>query len=179
MLLLGCWLSATFADTAGADPDVAYAERTLRAAGAATDGPGVLAFIRDHTLSDLDLDRLAHTVRLLGAADFSEREKASHALVAAGRPALPYLRAVVRDPDLEIARRARCCVEDIERSPTPFLMTAAAQLVKDRRPEGAAAVLLAYLPCIDEEGAEEIPGSTPCAWLACGRTGRTPPYCRP
>lgn len=128
----------------------------MTAAGVPTDGPGVLAFIRAHTLSDEALQKLAATVRRLGANEFTHREEASKLLIAAGRPVLPYLRPAARDPDLEIARRARHCIEEIQRGSTAFVMTAAAQVVKDRRPPGAIPVLLDYLPCIDEEGLEDI-----------------------
>ncbi len=127
----------------------------MRAAGVATDGSSVLAFIREHTLSEEELERLAVTVRQLGSPEFEAREKASRSLITAGRAALPHLRPALMDPDLEIARRSRSCMEEIQRSPTPVLMTAAAQLVKDRRPLGSASVLLAYLPCIDEEPVED------------------------
>jgi HEAT repeat protein len=140
------------------DPELLYAERTLADAKAAVDGPGVLAFLRRHTLSEDELDKLAQTVRRLGAPEFAERERAAHTLIAAGRAALPHLRAAVNDPDLEIARRARRCVEEIERSPTPHVMIAAALVLKDRRPPGTTAALLAYLPCIADETLED-------AWL--------------
>jgi hypothetical protein len=156
VLLLGGCVSTAFAESPARNPDIAYAERTLRAAGVATDGRGVLAFIREHTLSEKALQKLAATVRELGAAEFTQREKASQVLVAAGRPALPFLRPAVHDSDLEIVRRAQRCIEDIQRSSMPVVMTAAAQVLKDRRPPGAAAVLLAYLPCSDEEGMEDI-----------------------
>ena len=154
-IVLFCPVSVALAGPPQPDPDVAYAERTLRAAGIETDGRSVLAFIRAQTLSETDLERLALAVRSLGADEFAEREKAGRILLAAGRSSLPYLRPALRDPDLEIARRARLCVEEIRSSPTPIRMIAAAQLVKDRRPPEAAVVLLAYLPCIDEEALEE------------------------
>lgn len=140
------------------DPEILYAERTLRGAGSAVDGPSVLAFLRRHTLSEEELDELAQTVRQLGSAEFEERERAGRRLIAAGRAALPFLQAAAQDADLEIVRRSRCCIEEIERSPTPSVMIAAAQLLKDRRPPGATAALLAYLPCIADETLED-------AWL--------------
>lgn len=98
---------------------------------------------------------MADKVRTLGAADYAEREDASRALVTLGRVVLPYLRPAVNDPDLEISRRARRCIERIHRSPNPSLLALAALLVKDRRPPGAAAVLLDYLPNVEDETLEE------------------------
>ncbi len=138
-----------------AEPDLAYAERALRKAGATTDGAGILAFIRARTLTEDQRKGMANTVHSLGAAEYSEREKASRELVALGRPALPYLRPAVNDADLEISRRARRCIEQIQRSPNPSLLTLAALLVKARRPRGAVAVLLDYLPSVEEEALEE------------------------
>ncbi len=137
------------------DPGVSYAERSLKEAGVSTDGAGLLAYIRRHTLSDEDQQRLVAAVRQLGAGEFEDREKASRQLVAAGRVALPLLRPALHDRDLEVARRARRCLEEIEQGPTLSLMAQAARLVAERRPAGAVPVLLAYLPCIDDDAVEE------------------------
>ena len=161
-------VAAALAEPASNDPEIVYAERTLREAGSAVDGPSVLAFLRRHTLSEEELDKLAQTVRRLGSADFQERERAGRMLIAAGRAALPFLQSAAQDADLEIARRARRCIDEIERSPTPSVMIAAAQLLKDRRPPGATAALLAYMPCIADETLED-------SWLEALRAvaGRT------
>ena len=137
------------------DPQVTYDEATLRSKGIATDGPGLLAYFKARTLSAADLDRLAATVRNLGDNDFETREKASHDLIAAGRPAFQFLKSALNDSDLEIARRARQAMEEIEANRTSDVMSAAARILAERRPPGAAAVLLAYLPCNDEEVVEE------------------------
>jgi HEAT repeat protein len=137
-------------------PGPSEAERLLKAAGVATDGPGLLAFIRSHTLSEAELDDLEATARQLGDVDFEMRQQASERLVAAGRAALPLLRPALADPDLEVARRAERCLEEIQQQPPALLLTAAAELLAERRPAGAAAVLLAYLPCADDESAEEV-----------------------
>src|SRR5207249_4375319 len=69
--------------------------------------------------------------------------------------ALPFLRSALRDADAERARRAARCIEEIE-SNTDFSRTAAAaRVLADRKPDGAAAVLLAYLPGADGEAVEE------------------------
>ncbi|HTU20365.1 MAG TPA: HEAT repeat domain-containing protein [Gemmataceae bacterium] len=148
-------LSSSATEPSPSRPDLAYAERALRKAGAEVDGAGLLAFIRARTLSADQHKELANKVRALGSAEYTEREKASRELVALGRPALPYLRPAVNDPDLETSRRARRCIEKIQRSAHPSLLTLAALLVKERRPAGAVPVFLNYLPSIEDELLEE------------------------
>jgi hypothetical protein len=159
MVVSGCLLVSLspclLVSTKAADPALTAAERALQKAGAATDGPGLLAYIRRHTLSDEEQARLAAAVQQLGANEFEEREKASRELVAAGRAALSVLRPALGDRDLEIARRARRCLEEIEQAPTLSLMAQAARLVAERRPPGAVSVLLAYLPCVEDDGVED------------------------
>lgn len=140
---------------AESDPELPYAERVLKDGGVAADGPGLLAFFRARTLSDVDQERLAATVRRLGDDQFPVREKASLDLVTAGRAALPFLRTALNDPDLEIARRASLCLQEITRQPNSVLVAAAARVLADRRPPGTVEALLAYLPSADEEPSEE------------------------
>ncbi len=87
----------------GADPDpeVVYAEKTLKDAAIPTDGPALLRFFRDRTLTE--------------------------------------------------AERTR----EIETGKDRRLIAAAARVISEHRPEGAAAVLLDYLPATDDEPTEE------------------------
>jgi hypothetical protein len=153
----------TLSSSEAAESDLAYAERALRKAGATTDDAGLLKFIRARTLNEEQRKGLADKVRALGASEYAERENASRELVTLGRIALPYLRPAIKDPDLEIARRARRCVERIQRSPDPALPALAALLVQARRPPGAVPVLLAYLPNVENEAGEDT-------WLDALRT---------
>jgi hypothetical protein len=130
-------------------------EATLKTAGLKTDGPALLDFFRNRTLSDADQKKLAALVRQLGADEFEERTRASEALTAAGRKAVPFLKSAVNDRDLEIARRARRCLREIEATPEISLVLAASALVAARKPAGAAKVLLAYLPFLEDESSEQ------------------------
>jgi hypothetical protein len=150
-----CLLGAGAGRAAEADPDLAAAERTLRDANVGTDGPALLAFLRQRTLSASDQARLADLVRHLGARRFKDRERASRDLRAAGRPARPFLWAALNDADPEIARRAERCLHFIEDGSDLALAEAAARVLAVRRPAGAAAVLLAYLPLADDDALEE------------------------
>jgi HEAT repeat protein len=136
------------------DPELDYAARTLAQAGVGTDGPGLLAFFRSQTFDEGRRSRLADAARRLGDDSFAAREEASRELAEAGRAALPYLRPALDSPDPEVARRARLCLEHVPAAaPAPVL--AAARLLADRRPAGAAEVLLTYLPGADDDEAEE------------------------
>src|SRR5436190_1312570 len=75
--------------------------------------------------------------------------------VAADRAALPYLKAALKDSDLEIARRAQRCVEAVESGAGITLELAAARLLAVYNPPGASEVVLNYLPFLDSEDVEE------------------------
>src|SRR5262245_27913645 len=96
------------------DTELSQDEKTLRDAKVGTDGPALLKFFKDRTITEEGRAKLAATVRRLGDNSFKEREQATRDLMLAGRSALPYLRPALRDTDLEIVRRAKRCIEAIE-----------------------------------------------------------------
>jgi HEAT repeat protein len=146
---------ASAARAAEADFDLAEAEKALREARVGTDGPALLAFFKQRTLPAPDRVKLAALVRQLGADDFAAREKATRALLAAGRSALPLLRPAVNSEDPEIASRARLCVDKLEQGSDLGVVVSAARVLAARKPEGASGVLLAYLPVAGDEMVEE------------------------
>jgi hypothetical protein len=154
-LLLGLLLTTN----PGAEPadelSVAADEATLKSAGLAIDGPGLLEIIRQRTPSETERERLANLVRQLGDPLFIAREQASTDLRTAARAALPFLRPALHDPDPEIAQRARRCLEAIEASPAITQMLAAIRLTGFHNPPGTAGVLLNYLPFAEDELLEE------------------------
>jgi outer membrane protein assembly factor BamB len=137
------------------DPEVVHAEKTLKDAGVGADAPSLLQFFRERTLTDADRGRLGGAVRRLGDEDFDTREKAAAELARAGRKALPLLRPALQDEDRERARRAEQCVQEIESGKDLVLAAAAARVLAGRRPDGAAAALLGYLPSADDEATED------------------------
>jgi hypothetical protein len=155
--LLALGLAVLAAASARGEPgfDTAEDEKLLHDAGIATDAGGLLSFLRARTPSPADQARLTTRVGDLGSEAFTERERASRELVQAGRFALPLLRPALGSPDLEVARRAARCVEEIERSPAAALLSSAARLTAITRPPGAAETLLAVLPWVEDESAEE------------------------
>jgi HEAT repeat protein len=137
------------------DPELVSAEKVLKDAGVAADGPGLLDYFRKQTLTPDQEKELQAAVKRLGDNDFETREKATAQLKQAGRMALPYLNKAAKDPDVEIARRAEMILEEIKLTPVATLMSAACRLLVVRRPAGAPEVLLAYLPNAADETVEE------------------------
>jgi HEAT repeat protein len=148
--------TATLTLSAGAvDEASSEDEKLLRDNRVDTDGPGLLAFLRLRSLSDTDRVQVETVVRQLGSDSFAVREQASAALVARGPAVVPILRAALRNPDAEIARRARRCLSDIEQGPGATVPAAAVRLLAQRKPAGAVEGLLRFVPFADDEWVEE------------------------
>jgi hypothetical protein len=138
------------------DSRLADEEKTLQEAKIATDGPSLLKFFQQRTLSEAGRIKLAETVRLLGDRSFQVRKKAFKDLLLAGRPALAMLRPAQNDADPEIARSAETLVKRIESGSDMILTMAGARVLAARKPAGATEALLAYVPMVDEESTEEV-----------------------
>jgi HEAT repeat protein len=147
-------LSLSAAPPAPAAPG-AEDEKALKAAKVGTDAPALLDYFRKRTLPDADHERIAGLVRQLADDSFKVRYKAMNDLLAAGPPALPFLRAALLDADEEVKERARECVAALEKQAKPTVSAAAAQLLRLRAPAEAVGVLLAYLPDAENEAVEE------------------------
>jgi HEAT repeat protein len=138
-----------------ADAETAEEEQILKKAGVASDGPGLLAFFRQRTVSKAEEERIAGLIGKLGSKNFKVRNKATKDLLAAGVPALPALRRALQASDAEVQSRAKRCLETIEKGSPPELPLAAACLLKVRKPDKACPVLLGYLPFADNDEVEE------------------------
>ena len=145
-------------------------ERTLRAAKLGTDGPALLAFLRKRIPVEAEQIQLRDLVLKLGHRSFSVRQRATAGLKRLGLKAAPLLRQAARDPDQEVARRARQCLEALADNPDVALTAAAVRLLAQRRPPGAAAVLLDYLPWApDEAVTREAQGALDAIASAAGK----------
>jgi HEAT repeat protein len=130
-------------------------EQLLKAAGVGTDAMALQAFFRQRTLGESDRTQIEAWVRQLGSEQFREREEASKQLARRGPPARPFLVAARRSSDPEVSRRAARCLEEIDSGPGPAVSAAAARLLVQRDPSGAAACLLAYLPFSEDDGTSQ------------------------
>jgi HEAT repeat protein len=128
------------------DPPASPEEQTLRAAGLQTDDHSLLDFFRKRAASGVTRDHVKTLVRQLGDKSFASRERASAELATLGQLAVEALIPALKDPDLEIARRAEACLRRLaENGSEAAVAIAAARLVARNKPPGAATVLLAYL----------------------------------
>src|SRR5262245_16951679 len=110
-----------------AEPDRVKAdEQLLKDARVASDGPALLEFFRKRTIDVADEAKMRALVRQLGDDDFDVRESASAQLTALGAVAVPLLKQAMKDTDIEVARRAQNCLQQIERGQTSGLLAAAA-----------------------------------------------------
>jgi hypothetical protein len=145
--LLACSLSRC----PGAEDQALKAEeQILRAAGIAADGPAVLDLFRRHTLSPASLQRITSLIGQLGDDQFELREKASRELASFGSAAGPLLRRAQASADVEVVRRAEQLLKQVDAGPGPKVFAAAAHVLAARKPDGAAAALLAFLPFAEE-----------------------------
>jgi HEAT repeat protein len=124
-------------------------EALLKSAGFQVNGPGLLEYFRQRVLwASADQDRLEKLVRQLGSDTVPVHQKAARELKAAGPRAIPFLRKGNPKSQVEMARRIQACMEEIQAGTQPM---AAARLLALRRPDGAAAVVLDFLPLVDDE----------------------------
>jgi hypothetical protein len=134
-------------------------ERLLEKTGLKTDGASLLTFFRQRTLTPVDRALAEDLIQKLGANSFRVREQATARLLERGPVVVELLKKVLEHPpDLEVVIRAEECIKQIqEKDFSSLVLSAAARLVKDRRPEGAVPVLLDYLPFADNESvADEV-----------------------
>jgi hypothetical protein len=141
----------------GIAEETATDEELLKRAHVETDAAGLLTFFRQLSLTDEQQQGLQSRIRQLGSPAFKARTEAVREITAIGPAALPSLRQVVGHPDVEVARRARACIEEIERRQpvSESLLAAAARLLAVRKPSGAVEALLAYLPFSEDESVEQ------------------------
>ncbi|MBA4064645.1 MAG: hypothetical protein C0501_13215 [Isosphaera sp.] len=173
-VLLLCGLSAALA--AGQDPDDPPAkvkrqpivkkgkaapeppalklsdEEALRKTGLdPADGPKLLAYLKQRTPDVVDQGRIVETIKAFGADDFDDRERATAEVERYGAAAAALLKKAEKDPDPEVAYRARLALRRMEKVPHAVATTAAVRAVARLKPDGAAAALVAYLPLADSE----------------------------
>jgi HEAT repeat protein len=125
----------------------------LKGAKIATEGSGLLSFLKSRTLSDEERGKAEVLIAQMGAMSFRTREQALQGLIEKGPGAIPLLKKHMSDSDLEIAHRCEKAIEKIQANDCPpEVLPAAVRVLADRKPAGAVECLLGYLPTGESEG---------------------------
>ena len=134
--------TAARAQTKPADADY----RLLQGVGLKTDGPALLDYFRQRTYKETDPAELALLIKQLGSDSFAERDKAHQDLLKLGPPAVVGLKQAEDHPDTEVRVRVRDIRVQILAKVDPTIQAATARLIAALKPDGAAEVLLGYIP---------------------------------
>jgi HEAT repeat protein len=116
----------------------------------------LLAYLEQRVTNDELLKRVDSLIRQLADTDFEKREEASRQLLTIGAAALPKLQLALKSDDTETARRAKECVEKIEKQAKE--MGTPSEVVYQllaRRPAGTIETLVRYVPAVDDDAVEE------------------------
>jgi HEAT repeat protein len=149
-------------------------EQTLHSAGLVADGPSLLGFFQARARTEASRSQLQHLLRQFAGGSRPERGLATAEFLGLGPLALPTLRQAANDLDHpEVAERAARCLPWLEGPASSRLVMAAAGMLAVRRPEGAAAALLAYLPLADN--AEVIQAVTAALTAVAAPDGKPDP----
>ncbi len=139
-------------EKADSPPDLAL----LKKVNVSTDTKGLVQYLRDRSYTADDVKKLDDYVLQLGSAKFNEREQAYKKLIALGHRGLEKLRKAQNDDDPEIAEKAKGCVKAIEQNPRgDATMAAVIRTLLGTASEETEAVLLDFLPCVNDELLEE------------------------
>jgi RNA polymerase sigma factor (sigma-70 family) len=136
-------------------PASAEDEQKFRATLKITD-QALLDFFRNLTLSDTEVARIHRLIEQLDAPAFKDRDKATAALIAEGVRVLPLLKNADAHATLERRLRLERCLKAIDKADWSDTVAAAARLVKGRRPEGGAVVLLSFIPFAEVEAVDDV-----------------------
>lgn len=139
------------------------------------DGPALVDEFRARTLDPSERPKVADLIRKLGDGNYRVREKATQELVTMGAKVLADLRVAAKDTDGERTRRAEDCIARINQSDAKRVPIGSARLAALRRPDGAAAALLGYLPFADDDEAMIAEVKQALATLALDPAGKPDP----
>jgi hypothetical protein len=131
-------------------------EQLLLDAGVTSRGTGLLTFLRKQVPDPAQATHRQSLVKRLGNDSFEEREKATREIIRLGRVVVPDLRHALHDPDAEVVRRVRDCLDRIAERGEVAVLTSAVRLVGWRRPDGGCQALLDLLPSAEESLAVEL-----------------------
>lgn len=137
--------------------DISDDEALKQAGLTATEVGPLVEYLKVRTLTDIDQTKIGDVIKKFGADDFDDRVRATEEVERFGPAAIGPLKAAEKDPDPEVAYRARLALRRMEKVPHSQVAAAAVRAVVKLKPKEAAAVLIGFLPMADtDEVADEI-----------------------
>ena len=117
----------------------------------ADDAAGILKYLKERTLNDIDLNKIQAIIKRFGLDDFEERMKASEEIERLGPPAIAPLRLAAKDDSNppEVVFRARMALKRMEKVSHTDVATAAIRALAGMKDKEIAPVLLGFLPLAD------------------------------
>ena len=119
-------------------------EKTLSDAGLKSDGTSLIQFLSRRSEDKIDPAQIKALITKLGDDNFTIREQASASLNAIGIAALADLKTASSNPDVEISRRSKDCIQKIEDGSRKLVVSATIRLLGKKKPEGALQALINY-----------------------------------
>jgi HEAT repeat protein len=110
----------------------------------------LLKYFRDRT-PNIDPDKIGELIAQLGSKSFRVRQKAEQDLINLRGLSVPLLEKALKDPDIEIIKRAERCLREILAAPDAGKSSAYVRLLVLRKPPEAARVLLGFVAFADAE----------------------------
>jgi HEAT repeat protein len=142
----------------------------LRAARLPADDTSLLAFLNQRAAGTAKPEQIGELIARLRSPRANERARAVAELLGVGPSAVPALRVLASDLDAVGSAAARACLKTLDND-SSALTGAVLRLLAARRPVGAAAAVLAFLPQSEDAGIVEEAIAT---LAAVGLRGRDP-----
>lgn len=153
-----------------ADDVRARDERVLRDAEVPSHSSALLAWLRERTPSESQRRDIEANIAQLARTEFRLRNQAIQRIKSTGVRAVGLLRRALLDVDPEVARRANECLVALGPQPPEYAVAAAIRTLGRQKAAGCLPVLLAYVPCADDEAvAEAIRGALASVALVDGK----------
>ncbi len=131
--------------------------KALESANLSADKPeSLIAYLKQRTLSDSDLQKIQNVIKSMGDEQFEERVKASLTAEKFGPAAIGPLRTAAQgDPDPEVAFRAGETLKRIEKVSHAAIASAVARALAKTKSPDAVAAMLGFFPMADTTGVED------------------------
>lgn len=133
-------------------PEMPISKRFLQEFGLPTDDEGMVQVLLSHSYKDVGIPDL---IGQLGDENPKKRDEAVKKLLRLEHIALPFLREACTNPDAEIARRAKLCVDKLEPRCRGYWAGALVNVLAQRRPPGTFDAFLQFLPFTNDPIVEE------------------------